>query len=319
MILNIMYACNERYVMQAGVSILSLCENNQEFDKLNIYFVEDNLSDTSKNQLLSIVEKYNRSIYFYSMHEVCVQNIIKQESRHPNTIYAKLFMGFLEQVDKILYLDCDSVVSGSFKNLWEMDMGDCIIAGVAMPYSVEVKEKIGMKESDMYICDGFVLIDLIKWRRDQLEDRCVEYIRRWQGMPPMLSEGTINHVCRGRIMILEPKYNLMSIMLLLDAAKISRFFGIEKYYVDEEIREARDRPVFIHYLNELYNRPWNKKCDHPMKEEYYKYLDMSPWRGAALGESDILLKSKVVKWMLKHLPIGIVLKIRSDLAGSCDK
>ena len=65
MILNVLYSCNENYVKQAGISIISLCENNKLFEDIHIFFVEDKITEASKQQLMQIVEKYNRKITFF--------------------------------------------------------------------------------------------------------------------------------------------------------------------------------------------------------------------------------------------------------------
>lgn len=309
MILNVMYSCNENYIIQAGVSIISLCENNKEFEKINIHFVEDNLSDESKQQLEDLVISYRNNISFYKFHDVCKSININSEGRHPKTIYAKLFMGFLKDVDKIIYLDCDCCIDKSLYDLWKLDMGENIIAGVAMPFTKENKKTIGISEDAHYICDGVVLLDLVKWRENNMEKKSLELLNKYNGNPPMLSEGIINYICQNKILLLEPKYNLMPFMILLDRKKIIKLFQTDIYYTQEELTEAKNNASIIHYINELYTRPWNKNCDHPLKDIYLKYFQVSPWFNCKLGKEDITLKTKLVKYGLKYIPFSLFLKI----------
>lgn len=313
-LLNIMYSCNDNYAMQAGVSIISLLENNKDFQQINIFFIEDNLSADSIKKLKNIVDNYNRNIYFYKFNEVCKIDFPSDRiSRHPFTIYAKLFLSFLTEIDKIIYLDCDIIINSSLNELWSSDVSKDLIAGVAMPYSEDIKNKVKMGQNDLYICDGIVLINLNNWRKNNIEDSCIEFIKRNKYNPPMLSEGTINYVCRGKIKILHPKYNLMPFMLLLNSQKIKKLFSLRNYYTTKEINEARNSPVLIHYLNELYNRPWNKKSDHPYKNKFLEYYMMSPWRNDDLFNYDISFKTKITKFCLKKLPFRFVLFTRKSV------
>lgn len=316
MLLNVLYSCNEGYAMQAGVSILSLCENNKEFKQINIYLVEDGLSEQSKQNLWDIVSRYTAKLHFYKFSEFCKGLVLDQQSRHPNTIFTKIFASQFIGIEKILYLDCDTVVKASLAELWNLDMEKNIIAGVMMPYSSKVKERANIIETNPYICDGVALIDLTRWQEENITKKCLEYIKEQQGAPPMLSEGTINHVCQGKILVLEPKYNLMSIMLLLDKKKIELLYGVKGYYGQDNLDKARKNPVVIHYLNELYNRPWNKKCDHPLRAEFRKYMNKTPWKDQTLGDGDVGMKTKLVKLGLKWLPVGVVRWVRETSKGS---
>lgn len=42
------------------------------------------------------------------------------------------------------------------------------------------------------------------------------------------------------------------------------------------LKEALLHPAILHYTNK---KPWNYDSMHPLKQEYFKYLDMTPWKG----------------------------------------
>lgn len=44
----------------------------------------------------------------------------------------------------------------------------------------------------------------------------------------------------------------------------------------QAFREELLHPVILHYTNK---KPWNYDSMHPLRNEYYKYLDMTPWKG----------------------------------------
>ena len=62
--LNICYATDNNYVMQAGVSLLSCLENNKSIKNINIYFLDDRIGEKNKEKLDAIASMYNRKIIF---------------------------------------------------------------------------------------------------------------------------------------------------------------------------------------------------------------------------------------------------------------
>ena len=46
--MNIVYYSSDLFSEMCGVAIQSLCENNKDADDINIYVVEDNISDENK-------------------------------------------------------------------------------------------------------------------------------------------------------------------------------------------------------------------------------------------------------------------------------
>ena len=49
--LNIIYSSDDNYCIYMGVSILSVLENNKNFNSINIYIVDNNISDGNKLEL----------------------------------------------------------------------------------------------------------------------------------------------------------------------------------------------------------------------------------------------------------------------------
>ena len=62
--MNIVYYSSELFSEMCGVAIQSLCENNKDADDINIYVVEDNISDENKKRLNNIVQHFSRKIFF---------------------------------------------------------------------------------------------------------------------------------------------------------------------------------------------------------------------------------------------------------------
>lgn len=57
--IDVVYACNDAYVRQTLVSMVSLTEHNQD---ANIYLMYDGLSIENRRMMLQILERYHQTI-----------------------------------------------------------------------------------------------------------------------------------------------------------------------------------------------------------------------------------------------------------------
>ena len=303
MILDVLYSCNELYIEQAGVSLLSLCKHNHlDFEEIRIHFVEDHISRQSKDTLLKTVQPFQAKLFFYALEEWIEPNLFcSTDSYHPVSIYSKIFCGRLPIENRLLYVDCDCIITDSLKELWTLDMKDDIIAGVLMPYSITYKEQYHLQNCNSYICDGVVLFNLPLWRTYHCEEKCLSYIQSFHGMPPMMSEGTLNYICRDHIFVLPPKYNMMGHLFLLSVDKIKAFYQA-LYYKEETRQDALIHPVIIHYIREFYERPWFLNSDHPKYALYQQYKKDSLWAENEPRKGNLSLKHTFTKKFLSISP-----------------
>ena len=303
---NVVYACNDGYVRQTIVSMVSVIEYNPMAE---LYLISDGISEANRRLTAEKLEKFGKQVRILELEDVLPEIHFDEGDRHPKTVYAKLFLGDIIREKRILYLDSDVIVTGSLEPLFTRKMEGKTIGGVLMPYSSKLKKRVGCAPCKPYICDGVVLFDLETWRKNGRTEGCLDYIRRHQGKPPMLSEGTLNHICLDEIEVLEPKYNLMPSMLTYDLKQIRMLFRADCYYErQEELDEAKEKPVMIHFMNELYNRPWFEPCDHPMKEEYrkrYKQL----FENAVYENQNLSLNTRLTRILRDILPFPIFKKL----------
>jgi len=296
--LNIAYSCNEDYIQHTGISMLSLFENNKTIDNISIYFIAKDVSDESIKKLNDLAKQYNREFIVIPFDNLCKDLKINTLGRHIETVYAKLFFGQIKGIDKILYIDSDTVINDSLKELWDIDISDYLVAGVET-YTVSAKEELGLNKNDKFINDGVVLMNLDQIRKQKVEEKFLQAIKKFNGNPPVLSEGIINLVCRGQILSLHPKFNLLSGLFWY---KKNPFSLMNNYYSKKIIEEAKNTPVIIHYLSAFYNRPWNKYCTHPLKNKYIYYKNLSIWKNTPLQTSKLNFRLRTIKILYKVFP-----------------
>lgn len=308
-VFNCVYSCDDSYVQHAGISMFSLLENNKDIETLNIYIIDNNISGTNKKKLESIANLYDRKIVFRDLADVTINLDI--ETSFSRSSYAELFLHRVVDSDIVLSFDCDTIVVGSIKKLADIDMTDYLVAGVQDVVNPFFVRSIGLNKEDRYINAGGVLVLNLKlWKSKDMENKCIEYIKKCGGNPPHNDQGTINHVCNGYVKILSPCYNLMNPMFMFSVEQIKRIYNMKNYYSQKEIDEAKENPILIHFTAELYNRPWFLNCTHPLKDLYISFLRKSPWN-RRLENNKISRNCKIQNLIYYNCPLWVyILMIR---------
>jgi lipopolysaccharide biosynthesis glycosyltransferase len=309
MILNVAYSCNEAYIPQTGVSILSLLENNKNFEGINIYFISKSVSRDSLIRLSNLISMYNRNFICIDFDELCSELNIISTGRHIETVYSKLFFEDIPKIDRILYLDSDTIVNDTLFDFYNIDIENYLIAGVST-FTTDAKTQLNLTKSDEFINDGIVLMNLKKLREFNAKDKFLKCIQDFEGSPPVLSEGVINKVCRGKIKRIHPKYNFMSGFI---GYKHDKNVNFDTYYPKYTLEEALNKPVIIHFLSAFFNRPWDVNCTHPLKNKYLYFKNISEWKNVPLTNKKLDKRIKLIGILYKYLPGVFFHKLRSIL------
>ena len=100
--MNIAYSCNDYYIPQTGISIISCCENNKDVEDIVFYLVSKDVSQANITILQKICNSYNRELKVINFDEIAYDLDISSIGRHIATIYTKVFFPRIKNVDKRL-------------------------------------------------------------------------------------------------------------------------------------------------------------------------------------------------------------------------
>ena len=151
-------------------------------------------------------------------------------------------------------------------------------------------------------------VNLKKWREDHIELLFKKCILEHNGNVPHHDQGTLNSVCRGKILFLDPRYNLYDTALFYRAEELIQLFDLPRYYTQSEMETAKKNPVIIHFTPAHYGRPWFRKCNHPFVKEYRKFLKKTMWKEKLIKEPHEVKKNNIrtiKKLLYKRLPFSI--------------
>ena len=298
--MNIAYSCDDYYVEQTGISIISVCENNKEVDNIRFFLISKNISKDNINCLEKICNQYGRELKVINFSDIAYDLDITAIGRHIATIYAKVYFPRIEGIDKLIYFDSDTVITGSLKDLWDINLDGCYLGAVETFAKKSIREKLGLPVDAPFFNDGMVIENVAYCRENDLIGQMNQVIKKYNGAPPTLSEGALNKICYGKVKYISPRWNMMAGLLFFGLKDIN-YLANRLHYSKEELSKSIESPTVIHYLTAFYNRPWFKKCSHPYKGEYYKYKELSPWKNTVLREGDLPFRIKSIKTLINIL------------------
>lgn len=308
--MNIVYASDDNYADILGTSMLSLLENNKESESIDVYILDDGIKADNKKKLLSIAEKYNRKLIFVSipnLHALAGVEIHTNE-RWSLSTFSRLFLeGLLPQeVEQVIYLDCDILVNSSLEEMYNTDLGDYYCGGVADCLSDGHKSNIGLSSDDYYINAGVMLISLKNWRKAKLCEKFISFLNKYGGNTPYVDQGVINGIIGKNIMPLSLKYDVYTAIFDFSYNDLIKYRKPSKYYSEKEVYDAKENPVIIHFTTSFLSlRPWIENCNHPYVSEWLRYKAMSPWADAPLRKDKRSKMKKLAIGIYKLLPNSV--------------
>lgn len=303
----IVYSADNNYIRHCAASLVSLFENNMDIDALRVIVLSNNIDESSKKKIKTIGRNYNRDILFIELENICDK--FEKNNEFPISAFGRLFLQNIENLDKVLYIDCDTIINGSLKELFEINIDEYYLAGVQdtiQHYAITV---LGMKKYDRYLNSGVLLINLKKWREDNLKTKFIECIKSYDGNVPHNDQGVLNIVCNKKILFISPKYNFMPEFITMTSKQLKKLYLMKNFYTEDELNDAKKDIRIIHYLTKFYNRPWFKTCTHPMKEKYLYYLEKTDFQKDLLN-GELSKKIKLQKNIYEKMPFAIFVFIQ---------
>lgn len=263
---NIVIAFNKLYLQHACVTVISLLENNKDLN-FKIYIIYDGLNSDDISMMNELVKPYSCTLVFKEVDDSMFDNVVTK-GRQTKVVYYNLLIPKLINEDRIYYLDVDLVVNGSIKEFYNQDFEDNYAVGVEDWKLFDRHKELKMKSTSKYLNNGSMLLNLKKIIADNLYDKYIESINTIDELK-FLDQDVINSVIDGRWKKAPLKYNAISSYVRESVLK-------NDYFKKEEILEAYNNPVVIHYTGG--RKPWHYKSRNKFRHLYWKYLALTPFK-----------------------------------------
>ena len=292
----IVCAADDKFVMPLAVMLKSLLLNSRKYKKIIIYILDSGIQPDSKQMLIDSIKTAGSDIRFIAIDLTPVQGL-KAGGRITLATYSRLLIGSIlpDNIKKVIYLDADLIINEDIGKLWDLPMGEHYLLAaqdqgeralyVSSPHGLSNYKELGIEPDCPYFNAGVLVIDMDRWRNNNIGQKVIEYIRQNPDHIRFWDQDGLNALLHHNWGKLDLRWNViiqMHINSSWDAGPVKD----KKTY-----RRVVKRPYIIHF-NGIF-RPWIPYVNHPYKRAFFHYLDMTKWRGWRPKES--LLKAMILK------------------------
>lgn len=284
--MNIVCATDNNFVQHCAVTLVSLLKNTSH--KVSVYLLTEGLTPNNEAILKELVSTNEGELFIITVDSEALKNCPMPDFSFLDhisiaTYYRLLIPNLLpEDIEKVIYLDCDIVVRHDLKELWSCSISDYAIAAVYQisDQTVGATKRLGYPSKYGYFNAGVLLINLKYWREFNVTDSLLNFLEVNKSSIVFHDQDALNGVLYDKCLRLSIKWNMQNIFLkrigltINDVDDKKTINNYEEY--KKEIFIHKDNPAIIHYVSKP--KPWEALCDHPLKREYYKYLKFTPWK-----------------------------------------
>ena len=274
-IIPISMALDDAYIYPTIVSITSIMINSNKNTKYIFYIMHPTeFKIENKKKLKSLEKKYNK----------CIINLIDMEGKYKNAwtsgrvttpAYYRLSLPIiLSDIDKILWLDGDTLILTDLKEMYDINMEGFYYKGFldTVPDDVD----IFTTENDHAICTGVMIINLDELRKDDMMNKVHKFMKEKKEIlskKKYHDQTLINAVCYHKVGILPPKFGIFNTINSFNRIHYlcTKTYRYKNKYTEKELINAYYNPAILHFIA----KPWKiEKCLHQdLWWEYAKKTD----------------------------------------------
>jgi UDP-glucose:(galactosyl)LPS alpha-1,2-glucosyltransferase len=263
----IFFSINDKFAPYLSVALLSLIDHASAENNYRVIVLEQDLSQESKETLAKLATD-NVKITFTKIDDEALQK--KMAGEHTKlkgdyftlTIYYRLFIAQLfPQYDKALYLDADIVCNTDLAELYNIDLGDNLLAAAQdgfaadYPQTVSYAEKIIGVPIKHYFNSGVLVLNLKKLRASNFTDRFLALLNKYHFDIMAPDQDYLNAICQNRTLHLDPQWNT----------------------TPSGVGRTVAAPQIVHYA--LFGKPWHYQ-DAENGQYFWHYAKKSPYKEA---------------------------------------
>jgi lipopolysaccharide biosynthesis glycosyltransferase len=264
---HVAYCFDVNYQQHFAAAISSLVKNfSGDRSDLCVHIITDVVSDTLSAFIDTFSKDTGISIKIHLLDKIGRDYLDKIPDKFLNAkgylnvaAYFRIMIPIMldADIDKVLYLDSDTIVNSDILEVLETDLDGMALAAVLDVDNEKMSETHGL---DKYYNSGVMLINLALWRERGLTSACFEYIYDEKNQSLMADQCVINIILHKKIKDLPYKWN-----------RFVSNTGFSHTQSDEVMRDAG----IIHFITHV--KPWHEWYENKTGNLYWQSLLDSKW------------------------------------------
>ena len=258
---NIAYAPDDKYINQTIVSMVSAIENNKE-DEIEFIIIYSKLCEKNIDKLNSVK---GCKLRLLQVDETPFSTLPLSNWVTVQSWFRIKLPDMCPDLDKILYLDCDTLILGNLEELFKTDLNEKYLAGVLDIIGAEKFCKRLDMTSGAYINTGMILLNAEYCRKENFFDKIVDFANNNAKIIEFCDQDSINKIADEKKVIIHPKFNFMDMWWN---------YGYYELHGKEEQKylNAKKNPVVVHFLGP---KPAFKGCNNRFKDKWWEYAKLT--------------------------------------------
>ena len=270
--IDICYITDDKYILPTYISIFSIYQNMNKTYQYNVYAICKGVSSENK-ELLNKLNKNNFNVIIIEIDDRDLSKYkIENITATPTSMIKFNLSNIFEKLNKIIYLDGDTIVNSDLIDLYDNDITNYYAAAVKDCNALVLN--LNNTNKYHYFNSGVMLLNLKKMRENNMEEKLVDY--RKNGYNRLMDQDALNSCFNGNVLLIPFEYNTLVNTLSLCYLNISRYSlkDIKEYWKIEKNNTSIDSILkcakIIHYESTF--KPWKFFDGYGNDIWYYYYL-----------------------------------------------
>jgi lipopolysaccharide biosynthesis glycosyltransferase len=196
-----------------GSALIGISQNRS----VVVHILDGGLTNDTRKNLRELARHCHRGaeLVFHMVTEASLETFVPGPG-NSRMYYARIGMASLmTTVERVIYLDSDTLILGDLSQVWETESAGAIVMACKDRKVCKLSEDspwplIPEDENLPYFNSGVMLVDLAQWRKEGIEQQCLDLIAKPAGPYRWWDQTILNHVLRGKVEFLPGEWNWQS-------------------------------------------------------------------------------------------------------------
>ncbi|MFL1780565.1 Glycosyltransferase family 8 domain protein [Candidatus Hepatincolaceae symbiont of Richtersius coronifer] len=298
--LNIVFASNKFYLPHMATCIASIFINAAPTSIIKIHILHSSITLEEQNEILSLLKLSKNNLSIIEFLDLTYIAVPYEVGKYFSieAMYRLYVVDLFPDLNKLIYLDCDTIVLTDLNKLLEEDLTHFYLAGVKdfimMNYSREVgtlikghqinlfehyNATLNFSHADFakYVQSAVIVFNLKKIRQDNKATLMLEIQEKFPRLL-LADQDIINYSFKGQIKHLSARWNFggWSIEEAIKDQDEKKLLLTSKEH--KEFKDAMKNPYIIHYVGSHKPSRHSKTFNKLYYKLYWVYRQQTPYK-----------------------------------------
>jgi lipopolysaccharide biosynthesis glycosyltransferase len=271
-----------KYIRHCAVMLRSLYDSNPGAD-ISVYIIHSRTDGNERVKLMTYLATFLDTVSYIQI-DPALASGLPMVGHLTSAAYYRLFLPSIlpSTVEKVLYLDCDLLVVDSLNDLWNISLGDQLLAAVIDRSQQENRQRLSLRQDSSYFNSGVLLLNMALLRKSDIIPKGLIFAKRMGEAAYFADQDILNYLFQDGWMRLHSRWNALPHLWGLDGSQ-----STPEERTSQEMVSAQTDPAIVHFAGGGPAKPWHYACSHPWKNKYIEIKNKTPWASIPLEEAPL--------------------------------